>query len=382
MTKKNTKNKKDWKQYIGPVFFMLIGIVCGLLISIYSDSLFPKESSNMERLLRLSLLLIGMYITFFTQIIIHEAGHLVFGLLSGYRYSSFRIGSFIWIKDGKKINFKRLSIAGTGGQCLMSPPDMVDGKIPFVIYNLGGIFMNIVTAFIFLVLYVLCDDMSYLSVFFIMEIIVGFAFALLNGIPIRLGTVDNDGCNTLSLRKSNDAVQSFWVQMKMNEQISKGTRLKDMPKEWFHIPNENGMKNSMIASTAVFAANRLMDLHEFDEAKELMNKLFEMDSAISDLHHSLLVCDRVFCELISENCMEYMDKMLDKKQKAIMKQMKKFPSVIRTEYAYALLIENDVKKSEQFKEQFEKCAATYPYPCDIESERELIQIAEQIYTNT
>ena len=60
-----------------------------------------------------------------------------------------------------------------------------------------------------------------------------------------------------------------------------------------------------------------------------------------------------------------------------MKAMKQFPSVIRTEYAYALLAEKDAAKAQEFERQFERCAAGYPYPNDIEAERELMQIARE-----
>ncbi|MBP3888386.1 MAG: hypothetical protein J6F30_12205 [Cellulosilyticum sp.] len=40
---------------------------------------------------------------------IHEGVHLVFGLLSGYRFSSFRIAGWMWIKKEGKLCFKKLS---------------------------------------------------------------------------------------------------------------------------------------------------------------------------------------------------------------------------------------------------------------------------------
>jgi len=43
----------------------------------------------------------------------------------------------------------------------------------------------------------------------------------------------------------------------------------------------------------------------------------------------------------------------------------------------ALLKHKDVHKAEQIKENFDKISRHYPYPCEIESERELIDIAEQ-----
>ena len=37
-------------------------------------------------------LILLLYVPFFLQILLHEEGHLIGGLLSGYRFSSFRIG--------------------------------------------------------------------------------------------------------------------------------------------------------------------------------------------------------------------------------------------------------------------------------------------------
>ena len=54
--------------------------------------------------------------------------------------------------------------------------------------------------------------------------------------------------------------------------------------------------------------------------------------------------------------------------------MKDTPSVIRSEYAYAVLAEKDEKKAEKLLARFEKVTKTYPYPQEIEAERELIDL--------
>lgn len=54
----------------------------------------------------MALLFVGMYVAFFLQILIHEAGHLIFGLLTGYQFRSFDIGGFTWVKEGEKSAFK------------------------------------------------------------------------------------------------------------------------------------------------------------------------------------------------------------------------------------------------------------------------------------
>ena len=375
---KEKKKKKGQWQWLFMGFFVLIGAVCGVLMAHFADQNATEGSSFWEELLPLVVLFVGMFVGMYLQLIIHEAGHLVFGLLSGYRFSSFRIGSFMLLKENDKFVIKKLTISGTGGQCLMVPPQMQDGKIPVILFNLGGSMMNLIVSAVFLIVYLLIPSGTIISFICLIMVLIGVAIALMNGIPLRLGTVDNDGYNALSLGKNPDAMRAFWLQLKVNEQIAKGVRLKDMPDEWFMVPTDEAMRNSMVAAQGVFATNRLMDQQRFEEADQLIAHLLQIDSGIIGLHRSLMICDRMYCEMISNNRKEILDEMLTKEQTNFMKAMKKFPSVIRTEYVYSLLALKDEAKAKEARALFEKVAKTYPYPSDIQSERELIEIADKI----
>jgi len=125
--KQSKKKKFQWQQWLGMGFFMLIGAACGFWMVYFLEQNAAADRPVYVELLSLAGMLIGMYAGIFLQLIIHEAGHLVFGMRSGYRFSSFRIGSFMWIRENDKIHCKRMSLAGTGGQCLMCPPELQDG---------------------------------------------------------------------------------------------------------------------------------------------------------------------------------------------------------------------------------------------------------------
>ena len=320
--------------------------------------------------------LAAVYAVFIFHIIIHEGGHLVFGLLSGYRFSSFRIFSFMWVKEGERVKFKRHSIAGTGGQCLMSPPDIQNGEMPVVWYNLGGSLMNIIFSTIFLVCFFLLNGVSVLTGILLLFALFGYSLAILNGVPMRMGALDNDGYNAISLTKNAEAREAFWMQMKVVEETTKGVRLRDMPAEWFTVPTDEAMSNSMVAARGVFACNRLMDEERFEEADELMAHLLEIESGMVGLHRSILVCERIYVELIHQNRREVVEEKLTKNLQSFMKAMKDTLSILRTQYAIALLYDGDKAKAETIKAQFEKRAKTYPYPHEIDSERDLMKLAE------
>ena len=366
------KKKFKFRQIISTLFFLGIGMFCGFFIGMIIGQNFDADKPIGQTLLIAGGLFFAMYAAILIQIIIHEAGHLVFGLMSGYKFSLFRIFSLTFVKEGGKIRTKRLSIAGTGGQCLMSPPDMIDGKIPVTLYNLGGSIMNIIASTVFLGLYFALKNVPFVSTVMIFFAAIGYIFAIMNGVPMRMGTIDNDGYNAFSMSKSPEAMRAFWVQMKINEQTASGVRLKDLPDEWFKLPSDEDMKNSMVATLGVFICNRLMDKENFEEADKLMAHMLSIDSGMVGLHRNLMICDRIYIELIKENRKEIIDEMLNNEQKKLMKQMKNFPSVLRTQYVHALLCENDTAKAENIKTQFENIAKTYPYPSDVQAERELM----------
>lgn len=374
---KEKKKSKIGSHLASISFFTLMGMVMGFAMISFLEWQLPEGIESSEKAYRMCAMLVLLYLAWFIHIVIHESGHLIGGLLSGYTFSSFRIGSFMLLKENGKLVSKRLKIAGTGGQCLMAPPEMVDGKFPVVLYNMGGSVMNLLVSLLFVPVLIAAPKGGFLALFSFLMIGMGIISGLGNGIPMHTKTVDNDGYNAISLGKSKDAMRAFWLQMKMNEQLSKGLRLKDMPDEWFQMPSDEAMKNNLVAAIGVSVCNRLMDQHCFEEADSQMAHILSIESGMIGLHRNLVICDRMYHELIHENRPEVVASFYTKEQQKFMKAMRTFPSVIRTEYAYALLVEKDQGKAAKAMEAFDKVAKTYPYPNDINSERELIQFAEE-----
>ncbi len=371
----SNKSKPSTLKIIPFVIFLLAGLACGIFIGRSLDTLTERLPEVPYPLI---LVVTGLlfFVVFYVQLILHEAGHLVFGLLSGYRFSSFRVGSLMLFREGRQLRLKRFSLAGTGGQCLMIPPQWREGSFPYARYMLGGVWMNFLVSALFAALYFLTDSGSPASVLLGAIVIVGLAIGLMNAIPLHMAMVDNDGYTVRSMRKDPQAVAGFYQMMQIHSQVAAGFRLKDLPEEWFVTPPSADTGNSMIATIEVYRCNRLLDEAKPDQAAESIRALLASGAAIAGIHRSMLVCDLAYCALMLDDPDEA-NRLLDEQQLRFMKSMKRFPGVLRTQFTLALLRDHDTAAAAAFQARFDRMAERYPYQSDIASERALMNAAQK-----
>ena len=179
--------KKNFGQAVTTIIGLAVGIGCAEVVDLFGGF---GATSVYIALLEIA---VGLLLGFFLSIAAHEAGHLVFGLMTGYGFVSYRVGSLTIVRSDSKLKIRRMKLAGTGGQCLMSPPEMKDGKYPFVLYQLGGAIFNLVFSAVFIAVAFAVSGPQALRVILADIGLINLATALTNGIPLRLGAVDNDG---------------------------------------------------------------------------------------------------------------------------------------------------------------------------------------------
>ena len=121
---------------------IIIGIIVGIATGLYTVIFF-----DYSYLMRMIFLLVSVYIHLF----MHELGHLIAGLYTGYRFVSFRIFSWILIRKDDKYQWKKFNIPFFAGQCLMEPTKSFE-ETSYVLYNLGGVLMNVFLSMIAILL--------------------------------------------------------------------------------------------------------------------------------------------------------------------------------------------------------------------------------------
>ena len=124
----------------------LIILISMLLLSIiiYVGLFLICTLDKFNILLSILFQVIGIVVTIPLFVAFHETGHLVFGLISGYKILSFKLGPFEWYQKNDKTAFRVNPISSFAlGQCLMSPPKWKKkGKIKFYLYNAGGLIFS------------------------------------------------------------------------------------------------------------------------------------------------------------------------------------------------------------------------------------------------
>lgn len=347
------------KQALKLVGMFLVGILLGVMVSgagiaLFTDMTLAAFFGKLFRLhiaevIGFPLLFICFFlITLFLQVTLHEAGHLICGLASGYRFVSFRIFNFTWIrKDGKWV-LKRFSVAGTGGQCLLAPPDRPEEEIPVCGYNMGGVMMNILTALVALGFLLWMEDLPFmLSVFLVFWVIIRLFLGVTNGVPMKLGGIGNDAYTLRLLRHNPATKHALILQLRINALIQEGMRPKDMPEEWFKQDAATiDYKDILQATIGLMNVSRLLDREEWEDAYRLLEDVKSHSSELIGILQQETDAELLFTALVTGRMERAGELATDKLLRYIHLYSRVSSSKQRQLFALALYQENDREKAE------------------------------------
>ncbi|MCD7893799.1 MAG: hypothetical protein LUG60_08880 [Erysipelotrichaceae bacterium] len=355
---------------LSQIFMAICYTIAGILLGLGMVNTLPGDLYWYDDLIAMAFMVVVAYVAIMIQVIVHEFGHMVFGLISGYHFVSFRVFNIILVNQNGHVTLKRYSLPGTGGQCLMAPPDIKDDHMPVMLYNLGGVLMNMIVSIIFIMICFKVED-PFIFLTLYMFIVIGIVTAITNGIPMQVNNINNDGYNILELRHNNKAAYAFYFQLKIASFLADGYRYKDMPID-FKLCKEDDLDNCLIAMQQALYCSYLIDKHEFAEVLELLNNLTSK-KGMSGINKYLLDVDRIYIELIQGNT-DNAKKLYTRELQKFIKSMKRYPSILRMQYTYALLVEDNQEKADKIQIKFNKLKH-YPYMGEIQSEEELMSIA-------
>lgn len=280
------------------------------------------------------------YVTVILHTVIHEGGHMVFGLLTGYRFLSFRVCSLTIVKKDGKLVWKKLKVPGTLGQCLMCPPEWKDDEAyPYVWYNLGGGLMNFVFCGLSVPLFFLHSPLvAWAAGVFVFT---GVVFGICNLVPMSLG-LPNDGKNCLLCRKDRENQKAFYTQLRINAMLSDGALITDIPEKLLCV-GEGRPMNPLIAFPRLMKVYRHWVLGEEERAEECLAELEASMDKLPTAFVNTFDMERLYVLLLQGAPVEEIAAYYAVLQPVFL-QVKDI-SILRVKYVYYLFLNDEARET-------------------------------------
>ena len=304
-------------------------------------NLVTNGNEALELLAVFGFVMVGM-LFYYLHIIIHEGGHLIGGLCTGWKFLSFRVGNLTLVNREGKLQWKKHTVMGTGGQCLMVPPECGYEECPFYLYLLLGGGANMMTGSIALIMGMFMADVG--QILCNMFAIMGFATGLSNLFPAKLGGIANDGYQIFfELPGGKEAKKYIYCLLMANAVLTQADSTKALPENVRNIIMElddKDMSNLSAVNLLFFKATTLQEEERYEEAQEIFQKIIDMPD-ILQLFKNEANCELLYYEIMGECNQEKIEAIYDKKLMDYIKLTAMYPSRKRLMYAYYLIYKRD-----------------------------------------
>ncbi len=353
---------------ISIVLSVVVGVVIGLSLMFY----LPIPAKNPMQLVYLALCL---FLSYFIVIFFHNLGHYYAARLVGYSFVSFRIGKIIFVHEDGRLIRKRYHLIGTGGQCLMMPPEEDEpDKHTLSLYLMGGGLFNLVCSLIFLPISFKITNF-YLDFPFFLIGIFSLVGMWINMIPSNF-LFPNDAYAVLQLRKDPVMRNMIYSQLRINGLLHLGFTPSEIPEKEYHFGDTDHGLVSLLRATVA------LDQRDFTKAQTLLQQALNSHS----LFHMYALEARlelVFCKLMIGDPEQEITTMLDSELMNYANNSAKTQiSKRRFLYTYYLVLKKDDVTAQKHYDAAMAMKKTYPCYGELRSELSLIAYVKSIYSHS
>lgn len=356
------------KKKISWIIQVALGLFVGGFMGFYISSLlFEDQGFGLDMMIYF---LIFAVVSYILHIIFHEGGHALFGILGGFEFVSFRIGSYMWSLENGKLKYSRYRLSGSGGQCLMLPKN--EKLESYVLYNAGGGLMNLLVAVLFLGLNAIFHDTLF-QIFGINMVAIGFLLGLFNLIPFDAG-IPNDGYNIYCILKDRKSLHSMYQQLILSKELADGKRIDEIDEEILTLYEGADLKNPLNTCIQANYGTRLLVLKKYDEAKEVLLELKRLP--ISNIYEQSVSVDLALTRLLSEDLNGFLLGIDEK-------MMKSFQKERNAVYTLALmvgvewLVNRDDEAAKVSLKYFRDACRTYPYQGIVSEVEQIVELLQE-----
>jgi len=377
MDEKKSQKREKWQKRWRSI--KTLAIIAAIFF-LYLKALEWREPASAEWsiFLKAAILPPMFFLPYLIDVAIHEFGHVLGGWLTGCRLRYMRVGRLLLVNSEDRLRLHRWkrSVGASDGEASMSRAYDGGTEAPIALFYLGGAILNAIFALLFGAAGLLWTR-GLLSLFLLATAIFGIMGACINIIPITSPKGANDGATLRLLRRDPIRRQITSIRFAKLDMFADGVRLRDMPEEWFELPEGVEAKSDIGRMIYWTRYHWLLDAHRFAEADAVMTELLE-DEAISEGMRLYVEEDRMTLALLGYGTAE-ITPPCEKRRKELEDKHDYNIDLFRNEYIRLLLQNRNLPEAMGMRRRFERAAArAYVYPSDVVADRELIAMAEEL----
>lgn len=190
---------------------------------------------------------------------------------------------------------------------------------------------------------------------------------------MKISGAGNDGYNMIALNKAPLSKRGFVDALRANALIQEGARPKDMPSEWFIIPDNIDYTNQLEVSIPMMAASRFVDEMKYQDALAEFEKLYTHRDRIIPLFLKEIACELVFLRLVCGD-IEGAKELLDRDLKTYVETFRKvMSSKERILCVIALILEENRSRAVSIYENLLKRKDEYLLQGEVKSDLAIMQ---------
>jgi hypothetical protein len=228
-------------------------------------------------------------LAFIIHLILHEVGHFLGGLLTGWKLINLQIYHFALVRDKDRVRFRYLPAVNY--QCIMYPKSLETGAI---LYTIGGYLMNLFIGLIGLLLLFITKKLliwSYAWCFFG----IGLVFYLING-AANTRRICNDKACYLLIKKSENTKVCHNAQLMIAHSLNEGKTYQRIGEELICQDNERAY-NDIEAYQAILEYYFHLESNNFIMMRKALDKM-RGNAAYCKEVADILALEQLYMELI------------------------------------------------------------------------------------
>lgn len=310
----------------------------------------------------------------YTSIILHECGHLFFGLKSKLKFMSFNIRGFSIVKRNNKLVIERKALTkDIGGYCNMQFLDSVKYlNKDVILYFYGGIIINIVLALLFLPIFLLCAN-EYIKLLSLLYVIYNFYLAIYNSIPYsNLVGVSTDMKHIINYLHDSRYIEKIGIIDKIMKYRENNNTLKNIDKNLLYMPTR--ITNDYDMTIALVYIAYLSEKKEYKQMSDSINFVLNSTSnTITEAQKNALKVQEIDFIVHTNFDKNKLKEIWDSSFNKYINQLSLLSiSGLAFKYLYYMVINENPNKAEEIMKEYQNKKRKYPNNQDVKETDEFI----------